>query len=96
MYRIILVILLVFLSAQVVFCQAFEAMGLSQDLREAVLRNPATGEERIVTKGDTIDGWKVIEITSTHVTVGRQLESGGAIATTIPVRIRLRPKTQSP
>lgn len=96
MFRAILVVLLVLWSAQAVYCQSFEAIGVSEDLQEAILKSTVTGEERIVRRGDTIDGWRVVEIAPTHVTIGRQVEGGGAIATRVPVRVKLRPRTERP
>jgi hypothetical protein len=30
------------------------------------LKNTGTGEERVVRKGEVIDGWRVMEIAETH------------------------------
>lgn len=96
MYRIIVVILLTFVFVQTVYSQTFEVMAISEDLQEAVLKNAETGEERIVRKGEMIDGWRVMEIAQTHVTIGGWVEGIGLIATRIPVMVRLRPNIQSP
>ncbi len=96
MYKITFVLMFLFLSAQVVFCQNFDAMGVSEDLQEAVLRDTTTGEEWVVRKRDMVDGWIVLDIAHTHVTIGGRIEGGRAIATNLPVRARVRPTVESP
>jgi len=96
MCKIILIILLSFVFVQSIYGQTFEVMAISEDLQEAVLKNAETGEERVVRKGEVIDGWRVMEIAQTHVTIGGWVEGIGLIATRIPVMVRLRPSIQSP
>jgi len=96
MCKIILIILLSFVFVQSIYGQTFEVNSVSEDLREAVLKNTGTGEERVVRKGEVIDGWRVMEIAQTHVTIGGWVEGIGVIATRIPVMVQLRPSIQSP
>jgi len=96
MCKIILIILLSFVFVQSIYGQTFEVKSVSEDLREAVLKNTGTGEERVVRKGEVIDGWRVMEIAQTHVTIGGWVEGIGVIATRIPVMVQLRPSIQSP
>lgn len=96
MYRIIVAILLTFVFVQSVYSQTFEVKSVSEDFREAVLKNTETGEERVVRKGEMIDGWRVMEIAQTHVTIGGWVEGIGAIAARIPVMVQLKPSIQSP
>ena len=96
MCKIILIILLSFVFVQSIYGQTFEVKSVSEDLREAVLKNTGTGEERVVRKGEVMDGWRVMEIAQTHVTIGGWVEGIGVIATRIPVMVQLRPSIQSP
>ena len=96
MYKVVLIILLSFVFVQSAYSQTFEVKAVSEDLREAVLKNTGTGEERIVRKGEVIDGWRVMEIAQTHVTIGGWVEGIGAIAAQIPVMVRLIPSVQRP
>ena len=96
MYRIIVVILLSFVFVQTVYSQTFEVKSVSEDLREAILKNTGTGEERVVRKGEVVDGWRVMEIAQTHVTIGGWVEGIGVIAAQIPVMVRLIPSVQRP
>lgn len=96
MYKVILIILLSFVFVQSACGQSFEMKAVSEDLREAVLKNTETGEERVVRRGEMVGGWKVMEIAQTHVTLGGWVEGIGAIAARIPVMVRLIPNTQRP
>jgi hypothetical protein len=96
MYRIIVVILLSFILVPTVYGQSFEVMAVSENLQEAVLKNTETGEEWVVSRGEVMDGWRVMEIAETHVTLGGWVEGIGLIAAQIPVMVRLVPSTQRP
>ena len=96
MYKVILIVLLSFVFVQSAYSQTFEVKAVSEDLQEAVLKNTGTGEERVVRKGEVMDGWRVMEIAQTHVTIGGWVEGIGAIAAQIPVMVRLIPSVQRP
>jgi hypothetical protein len=96
MCKVILILLLSFVWVQSVYGQSFEAMAVSENLQEAVLKNTETGEQRVVRRGEVVDGWRVMEIAETHVTLGGWVEGIGAIAARIPVIVRLSPNTQRP
>jgi hypothetical protein len=85
MYKVALVILLTLILVQSVYGQTFEVKAISEDLKQAVLRDTDTGEEWTVKKGDGIKGWKILQITKEYVTIVIPVE-GGAIATRIPMR----------
>jgi len=96
MYKVILIILLSFVFVQSAYSQTFEVKAVSEDHQEAVLKNTETGEERVVRRGEVVDGWRVMEIAQTHVIIGGWVEGIGAIAARIPVMVRLSPNTHRP
>jgi hypothetical protein len=89
MYKIALVILLTLILAQSVYGQTFEVKAISEDLKQAVLRDADTGEEWTVKKGDGIKGWKILQITKEYVTIVTPVE-GGAVATRIPTNAKTK------
>ncbi len=89
MYKLALVILLTLILVQSVCGQTFEVKSISEDLKQAVLKDTDTGEEWTVKKGDGLKGWRIFEITKEYVTILTPVE-GGAIATRIPARAKTK------
>jgi hypothetical protein len=87
MWKVAMVILLTLILVQSVNGQTFEVKAISEDIKQAVLRDTDTGEEWTVKKGDSVKGWRILEITREYITIVTPVE-GGAVATRIPTRIK--------
>lgn len=68
------------------YCHTFEAIYVSEDATEAVLRDKAIGDEWMVKVGDEIDGYRVTQITMNYVTIIHSGENGVVYSTDIPIK----------
>jgi hypothetical protein len=86
MHRVaILLVCLGFLILPPAYGQNFEVKAVHRSPDEVVLHDRDTGEEWVATVGETVAGWRIVQITLDHVTIARKGDGGVVAVTQIPV-----------
>ena len=85
MRKTFLIIFLILIFAQPLCGQTFEVKSVREDLKEVVIRDKQTGEEKLLKKGEEVGGWRVVEITADHVTISKP-EGNTVYVTQIPIK----------
>lgn len=87
MVRILtLLMLLTFIFCGPAYCHTFEVIRTSESSAEVILCDRATGEEWVVEVGDEIDGYRIIKITPSYVTIAKPGENRVVFLTKIPIK----------
>ncbi len=90
MRRLLLVILFICIVANPVWGQNLEIREIRVQAEEVVFWDIERAEELILRPGDLIDGWTVMKITETDLTISYFGEDNVVYTTDIPLRSRIR------
>ncbi len=77
--------LLTFSVCYPAYSHTFEAIISNKNVEEAVLHDTATGDDWVVTEGDEIDGYQIVKITPSYVTIAKPGEGRVVFVTQIPI-----------
>lgn len=80
----ITVLLLSFLIVQPAYSQDFQVRSIDLDRMEAVLLDENTGELWTVVERDIVEGWKVVRIQESGVTISMPLDDHTIAVTELP------------
>ena len=93
---IFLLILLVLSVFHPAYSHTFKAIVGKESAEEVVLRDTATGDEWVAAEGDEIDGYRIVEITPSYVSIAKLGEGQVVFVTKIPINGEQRAIKVSP
>jgi hypothetical protein len=81
----LLSILLIHTFTTAAFSHTFEAIVRTGSIEEVILHDTVTGDEWVAAVGDVIDGYRIVEITPSYVTIAKPGEGRVVDVTKIPI-----------
>jgi len=86
----LLCFLLIFSVCCPAYSHTFEAIISDESAEEVVLCDTVTGDEWVAAVGDEVDGYRIVEITPSYVTIAKPGEDRVVFVTKIPINSEQR------